>query len=145
MSHSTKSHCAGFLLVESVVYLFLSSLLLTLLMQLVLGLYQQSRQLAQRQIGINNLWAASDVVKRDILALPLPVQLADLPWRLDVAQQQLYRRSAAQERCLAEQVQEFQVRLLASQLAEIRLSLRGEQGRSYRLTRLVYLPNTKKL
>ncbi|HLB41148.1 MAG TPA: hypothetical protein VJJ83_05135 [Candidatus Babeliales bacterium] len=129
----------GFLLLESLIYLFLSSIMLTLLLQLTFNLYQQSRQGWQFQTMVNNLWAASELLKRDLGQLETPAQLTELPWHWDQAQHKLYRQVQVQKVCVAEQVASFNVRQLAPKLVAIKLGGQSA-GRPYQLERLVYLP-----
>lgn len=134
-----KAVRAGFLLLESLIYLLLSSIMLTLLLQLAFNLYQQSRNSWQRHTLLNNLWAASELLKRDLIQLSPPRQLTALAWDWDQAQQKLYRQAHLQKICVAEQVTAFKVQQLGPQLVELTLSGQSN-GRNYQLTRAIYWP-----
>jgi type II secretory pathway component PulJ len=59
----------GVLLIETMLYIVLSTITITLLFQLALQIYTQSKLIIAQQIGRNNLWVATDLLQRDLQKL----------------------------------------------------------------------------
>jgi len=139
LKKNKKHFNAGILLIETMLYIVLSTILLTLLFQLALQFHAQSKLLCAQQIARNNLWITTDLLKRDLQKLSNLSQLT--AWML--RDHKLYRQAAVRQVCMLEQVHEFKLTLLAPNLVKILLivtcSAKNEQ-----VTRLVYLRNFEK-
>lgn len=60
---------SGVLLIETMLYIVLSTVAITLLFQLALQIYTQSKVIIAQQMGRNNLWVATDLLQRDLQKL----------------------------------------------------------------------------
>lgn len=149
-------------------YIVLSTVTITLLFQLALQIYTQSKVIIAQQMGRNNLWVATDLLQRDLQKLAsinlnkktqLIAKNKSNPQKqvtdtnqvgpeLDLASlvhwslrnHKLYRQVAARPVCMLEQVQEFKIILQAPNLVQILVTATCST-KSEQVTRLVFLRN----
>lgn len=149
-----KANNSGVLLIETMLYIVLSTVTITLLFQLTLQIYTQSKLMLAQQTERNNLWVATDLLQRDLRKLDKkPVtnvnQAAGLETKgKDLASlvhwslrnHKLYRQVAARPICMLEQVQAFEIISLAPNLAQILVTATCG-AKSEQVTRSVFLRN----
>ena len=120
------------------IYIVLSTIVLTLLFQLALQFYGQSKLACAQQIARTNLWVVTDLLKRDLQKSTSLSQLT--PWLF--RDHKLYRQAAIRQICMLEQVVEFKLIPLTPNLVKILITATCG-AKNEQITRLVYLRNFK--
>lgn len=144
-NNNFKKNNPGVLLIETMLYIVLSTITITLLFQLALQIYTQSKIIIAQQIGRNNLWVATDLLQRDLQKLAKSKlssrkQVTEQETNWSLRNHKLYRQIAARPVCMLEQVQEFKIVAQGSNIVQILVTVTCG-AKQEQVTRLVFLRN----